>query len=397
MTSACEAPGGAAVPIAQGHRRQCAVPPYLLEQLSRYRPQDPGVPTSPAGPSIRPPYTPRSGPRPEAPGWDPDLRVDVDRTLELDQRVRELRHRGILPEPGIAAPSGTLDRTVSDARGTEGLPGAVVRSEGDPPAQDAAVDEAYDGMGSVHRFLEEIYRQSSLDGTGLELLATVHYGHRYDNAFWNGTRLVFGDGDGEIFTGFTPSLSVIGHELAHGLMQYAADLDYEGQSGALNESFADVLGALVDQYVQGHTAGQATWLIGAEVFGPGVRARGLRSMSAPGTAYDDPRLGRDPQPDHMDRFVVTQEDYGGVHLNSGIPNRAFQLAATALGGHAWERAGQVWFDVVVSEELPQDVDFAGFARATVAAGLDRFGDEVARIIRESWAQVGVLTEAVAAP
>ncbi len=397
MTSACEAPGETAGPGPRGRRRHCAVPPYMLEQLARSRPREPGAPTSLAGPSIRPPYTPGPHRHAEAPDWDPDLPADVDRTLELDQQVRERRHRGILPEPGLAAPSGTLDRTVSDARGAEELPGVVVRSEGAAPVEDTTANEAYDGLGSVHRFLDQVYRQSSLDGRGLELLATVHYGHRYDNAFWDGTRMVFGDGDGEVFTRFTPSLSVIGHELAHGLMQYASDLNYEGQSGALDESFADVLGTLVDQYVRGHTADQATWLIGAEVFGPGVQAAGLRSMSAPGTAYDDPRLGRDPQPDHMDRFIVTREDYGGVHLNSGIPNRAFHLAALALGGYAWERAGQVWFDVIISGDLPQDVDFPGFARATVAAALDRFGGEVARIVRESWERVGVLTEVVAAP
>jgi Zn-dependent metalloprotease len=346
----------------------------MLEQIERYQGQQPG-----------------------APGRVPDLRVYAGRTLELDQQVRERRHRGTLPDPGISAPVGTLHRTLSDARGTHQLPGVVVRAEGGPPVEDTSVNEAYDGLGSVHAFLEEVFRQSSLDGAGLELRATVHYGHRYDNAFWDGTRMVFGDGDGEIFTGFTPSLTVIGHELAHGLMQYASDLDYEGQSGALNESFADVLGALVEQYVLGQTSQEASWLIGAEVFAPDVQARGLRSMSAPGTAYDDPQLGEDPQPDHMDRFAVTVQDYGGVHLNSGIPNRAFHLAAVALGGHAWERAGQVWFDVVTSEELPQDVDFVGFAAATVVAARDRYGDEVAQTVRHAWEQVGVMTRDAPTP
>jgi Zn-dependent metalloprotease len=397
MTSASETGGVTAVPGPWGRRRHGVVPPYMLEQIARYQGQQPGGPAPPSTPPMRPAYAPGPGPEPGAPGRAPESGPDVDRTLELDRQVRERRHRGALPEPEVSAPSAALDRTIADSRGTQELPGVVVRSEGDPAGPDTAVNEAYDGLGAVHGFLAEVYRHSSLDGAGLNLLATVHYGHHYDNAFWNGRRMVFGDGDGEIFTGFTPSLSVIGHELAHGLMQYAADLRYEGQSGALNESFADVLGALVDQYVLGHAAGQGTWLIGTGIFGPGVRARGLRSMSAPGTAYDDPRLGQDPQPDHMDRFIVTREDYGGVHLNSGIPNRAFHLAALALGGHAWERAGQVWFDVVTSGDLPRNVDFAGFARATATAARARFGDDVARIVRESWAQVGVLTEDAPAP
>lgn len=340
---------------APGNPRYCAVPPYLLEHLSRNRP--------PAA---------------------------IARTLQLDEQVRERRHRGTLPERAPVAPAGTLDRTISDAENTEELPGRTVRTEGQPPVEDVSVNEAYDGIGSVHAFLEEVYRHSSLDGTGLGLLATVHYGQRYDNAFWDGTQMVFGDGDGEIFTGFTPSVSVIAHELAHGLMQYSTDLLYEGQSGALNESFSDVLGALVDQYAQGQTADQASWLIGSEIFGEDIQADGLRSMAAPGTAYDDPRLGRDPQPAHLDDYVKTQADYGGVHLNSGIPNKAFHLAAMALGGHAWERAGQVWFDVVTGESLPRDADFAGFAEATVLAAGERFDETVATAIRGAWEQVGVL-------
>lgn len=345
--------------------RRCAVPPYMLEELHLT------AQTLAQAEGVRAP--------------------DLGHVLELDEQVRAARHRGLAPRQAITAPSGTLDRTISDAQNAEELPGLTVRTEGQPPVADPAVNEAYDGIGSVHAFLEEIYRQSSLDGTGLGLLATVHFGRRYDNAFWDGTQMVFGDGDGEIFTGFTPSLSVIGHELGHGLMQYSTDLDYEGQSGALNESFSDVLGALVEQYALGQTAEDASWLIGAEIFGPGVQARGLRSMAEPGTAYDDPRLGRDPQPAHMDDFVVTEADYGGVHVNSGIPNKAFHLAAAALGGHAWERAGQVWFDVVTGESIPSDVGFVGFAGATVAAARDRFGDEVAQAVRRAWGQVGVLT------
>lgn len=379
-------------------RNHGVVPPYLLEQIARSRHQDspgPPGPPAPSGVSAPPPRGPGLGGVPGTPGWDVTVWSAAERTLEVDGRLREHRSRpGARAEP--AAGDGRLQRVVADAGGRQTLPGAVVRSEGDPPVPDATVNEAYDGLGSVYRFLADSYGRSSLDGRGLTLRATVHYGDRYDNAFWDGTRMVFGDGDGQVLVGFTRSLSVVGHELAHGVMQYAADLRYRGQSGALNESFADVIGALVDQFVRGHTSEQASWLIGAEVFGPGLRARGLRSMSAPGTAYDDPRLGRDPQPDHMDRYIVTQEDYGGVHLNSGIPNRAFHLAATGLGGHAWERAGRIWFDAVTSGDLPRDVDFAGFAAATVDTARDRFGDEVAGIVHRAWDGVGVAAPAAPA-
>ena len=182
----------------------------------------------------------------------------------------------------------------------------------------------------------------------------MHYGVDYDNAFWNGERMVFGDGDGEIFTGFTGSLSVIAHELSHGVIEDEGGLVYRGQSGALNESIADVFGALVEQHHLGQTVDEASWLIGEGIFTDAVEGRALRSLAAPGTAYDDDVLGRDPQPAHMDGYVVTRDDNGGVHINSGIPNHAFYRTAMALGGHAWERAGRIWYRTITSGTLPVD-------------------------------------------
>jgi Zn-dependent metalloprotease len=253
------------------------------------------------------------------------------------------------------------------------------------------VDEAYDGLGSTFAFLLEAYGRSSLDDAGRALDATVHFGRDYDNAYWDGERMVFGDGDGEVFLRFTSSLSVIGHELAHGLTQYTANLTYRGQSGALNESVSDVVGALVEQYDRGQLAEEASWLIGAGLFGPAVQGRGLRSLADPGTAYDDELLGRDPQPAHLDDYIETEEDDGGVHLNSGIPNRAFYLAATELGGHAWERAGQVWYDVLTGGGLSVDADFAEFAVGAVRAAQRRYpgSPQVPDAVRAGWEAVGV--------
>jgi Zn-dependent metalloprotease len=163
----------------------------------------------------------------------------------------------------------------------------------------------------------------------------VHYGSLFNNAFWDGQRMVFGDGDSQIFTDFTGSLDVIGHELTHGVTEFSAGLVYENQPGALNESISDVFGSLVKQWKLGQTVDQADWLIGPEIFTPGVSGDALRSMKNPGQAYDDPRMGKDPQPDHMSRFKVLPNtragDNGGVHINSGIPNKAFYLFATKLG------------------------------------------------------------------
>lgn len=312
-------------------------------------------------------------------------------TLVQDPGFRA-RRQGTPPRSAVSRAG--LDRTVSDAQESETLPGTAVRSEGDAATGDPAVDEAYDGLGATYALFSRAYARDSIDGSGMPLLATVHYGHEYDNAFWNGERMVFGDGDGEIFTRFTASLSVIGHELAHGVTEHASGLVYRDQSGALNESVSDVFGALVEQHRHQQDAASASWLIGEGLFTDQVDGVALRSMSAPGTAYDDDELGTDPQPGHMRDFIDTTEDNGGVHLNSGIPNRAFHLVATTLGGFAWERAGRIWYDALVSG-LDPNIDFAGFASATLTAAEAAHGADSAEAaaVRSGWTDVGVLTDA----
>lgn len=283
------------------------------------------------------------------------------------------------------------DRVISDAQHTERLPGVRVRGEDDPPSADVAVDQAFDGLGDTFDLLWDAFERVSIDGVGGTLAATVHYGDRYDNAFWNGERMVFGDGDGEVFTGFTGSVSVIAHELGHGVVEHGGGLDYQGQSGALNESVADVFGALTEQHALGQAADEASWLIGAGIFTPAVQGEALRSMKAPGTAYDDDVLGRDPQPAHMRDYVSTTDDNGGVHINSGIPNKAFHLVATTLGGHAWERAGRIWYLTVTSGTLAADADFTAFAAATTATAVAEYGEgsEEVAAVRTAWSAVGV--------
>jgi Zn-dependent metalloprotease len=290
----------------------------------------------------------------------------------------------------VAELSAAPNREIADAEGHEALPGRIVRREGDDATGDVAVDEAYAGLGATFDLFSEVYGRDSIDAAGLPLRATVHYGRLYDNAFWDGERMVFGDGDGEVFGRFTRSLSVIGHELTHGVTQFASGLVYRGQSGALNESVSDVFGALVEQYAARQTAEQAHWLIGAGLFTAEVQGEALRSMRNPGTAYDDDVLGRDPQPAHWDDYIETTEDDGGVHLNSGIPNRAFVLVADALGGYAWERAGRIWYDTLTGA-LPPDIDFAGFAAATARAAAARYGEvsTEADAVRAAWHGVGV--------
>lgn len=306
-----------------------------------------------------------------------------EETLLRDAAFRRQREAGAAAAP----PRLPAAWTVHTADHEERLPGRPVRSAGDPASGDPAVDEAADGIGVALGFLGDVLGRRSYDDAGAPVSLTVHYGDRYANAFWDGRQLVFGDGDGVVFERLTKSFDVLGHELAHAVTEHTAGLVYRDQPGALNESFSDVLAACMEQRRTGEAAADAGWLIGEGLFRPGVHARALRDMRHPGTAYDDPRLGRDPQPDHMDRFVVTSDDNGGVHLNSGIPNRAFVLAATAIGGHAWERPLAIWWAAMTDARVTPTSSFREFAEVTVAVA----GDD-ADAVRGAWQQVGVLAD-----
>jgi Zn-dependent metalloprotease len=317
------------------------------------------------------------------------------RSLRVDDPIRSLRSAERRPTARPAAPTpaqaGLPRRTISDAQHLQSLPGRVVRTEGAPPVADVTVNEAYTGLGDTHDLFWSRYQRDSIDGRGLPLNATVHYGQAYDNAFWDGERMVFGDGDGEVFNRFTLSLSVIAHELTHGVTQYSANLAYRNQSGALNESVSDVFGALAEQYAAGHDTASASWLIGAGLFTDEVQGEALRSMKAPGTAYDDDVLGTDPQPGSMADYIDTEDDNGGVHLNSGIPNRAFFLVADAIGGNAWETPGQIWYDTLTGPDLTENASFAVFARATETAAVARYGRDSREheAVRTGWDGVGL--------
>lgn len=340
----------------QPHPHTCQfVPPYLLEKL--------------ADTSTRPTVT-----------VDPVARA-AERTLRTDAEVRASRDAA----RATTTPTRTTPAwSVYTAGGKQTLPGTHLRSAGDPDNADPAVNEAATGGQAALDLFQGVYGRRSYDGEGAQVVMTVHYGKNYDNAFWNGTQLVFGDGDGTIFDRFTKPVDVLGHELSHAVTEKTAGLVYSGQPGALNESMSDVFGICAKQRLLGQTAEQADWLIGAGIFLPGVSARALRDMAHPGTAYDDDRLGKDPQVGDFSDYVHTTDDNGGVHLNSGIPNRAFYLAATGIGGSSAEGAGKIWYEALTGKGVGPTTDFAGFAAATIAAA----GPHAATVTK-AWQTVGV--------
>jgi Zn-dependent metalloprotease len=263
------------------------------------------------------------------------------------------------------APVGKSARQVYDCQHQWVQRIKLAESEGGPVTGDESVDTMYDYAGKVRDYFKNVLNRDSIDNASMDLILNVHYGEKYMNASWDGDEMTFGDGDGNIFTDFAKSLDVVAHELGHGVTQWESDLIYEGQSGALNEHFSDVIGSVVTQYVEKQTADNADWLIGDEIMGPTLKGEALRSMSAPGSAYDNDLMGRDPQPSHMRDIYTGPDDNGGVHINSGIPNKAFHLAATEIGT---DKAILIWYNAL--QNLWSNANFNDAVKLIVrAAGL----------------------------
>lgn len=325
--------------------------------------------------------------------------------LKQNEKVRQEREDHIHPlmtseqDFPIAAvtrdrsrkPAHAFDRRIHDGQNKAALPGILVRREGAPATGIADADQMYDATGEVLAFFADEFARNSLDGNGLPLVATVNHRRNYNNAFWNGDQMAFGNGDGKLFRSFI-DLSVIAHEMTHGVIQYSGGLIYQDQAGALNESIADVFAAITVQRHLGQSAVEADWIIGGKLLGPGINGVGLRSMKAPGTAYHDDLLGQDPQPFHMDNFLSTTDDNGGVHINSGIPNHAFYLFSVLLGGNAWEKPGQIWYRALQDMNNPM-ASFAEWSDQTVTAAINLYGmgSTEMLLLRRAWKLVGLPT------
>ncbi|MGW0792630.1 M4 family metallopeptidase [Streptomyces sp. NPDC002911] len=341
-------------------RPLCVTPPYLLERLLRSE--------------------------------DSEVRRVALNTMLTTAHLRGERSvRAAFP--GAATP-GNARRTIYDCRNNTSLPFAILaRSEDGPESVDVSVNRAFDMLGKTRDFFQRVFARNSIDGRGMRLDGYVHYGDDYANAFWDGRQMVFGDGDGRVFSDLTGSISVIAHELGHGVTEHTAGLEYHNQSGALNESVSDVFGTLVEQWSLGQTAEQADWLIGREVFTPQIEADALRSMKAPGHAWNTEKFGKDPQPDHMSKYVNTPDtfegDWGAVHYNSGIPNKAFYLTATAIGGYAWEAPGLIWYETLKASN--SETRFQEFADTTYQKAGDLYGAGGAEqlAVLGAWHEVGI--------
>jgi Zn-dependent metalloprotease len=303
-------------------------------------------------------------------------------TLMVSERLRGQREI-VGSSPSMFAESAGKNRTVYDAHSGTGQGATVEHTEGGPQSADVAVNEAYDFSGETYDFYQRVYGRNSINDRGMPLDSYVHWRQNWRCAQWNGRAMLYGDGDGVRIQRFTKAIDVIGHELTHGVTQYEADLVYQDESGALNESISDVFGSLLKQWKLQQTADQADWMIGKGLFVDENLA--LRNMKAPGTAFPG-----DDQPSDYNNYVRMIDDFGGVHTNSGIPNHAFYLAATQIGGNAWEKAGTIWYKTL-SSGLSSTSSFKEFASHTVVVAGTLFGSDSneQKAVRKAWDDVHV--------
>jgi bacillolysin len=218
-------------------------------------------------------------------------------------------------------------------------------------------------------YLNQLGR-NSYDNAGHTLLSGVHYGSKYNNAFWDGTQMSYGDGDGTTFINFAGGLDVIAHELTHAVTEKTSNLTYSNQSGALNESWSDAMASVIEG---------KNWLIGEDIYTPNIAGDSLRSMA-------DPTLNGNP--DNMSNYVNTTSDNGGVHTNSGIPNKAFYNFATAIGSRTI--AGKVWY-TADRDYMTSTTNFSGARAATLQAVAALYGSTSSyyTALQSAWTNVGV--------
>jgi Zn-dependent metalloprotease len=291
---------------------------------------------------------------------------------ELSAAGSRLQRGTTLPEPKV---------TVFNCKHGTTLPGVPVAA----PGNDATSKRAFAESAAVAAFYEQLFGRNSVDDAGKTLMSSVHFSVDYNNAFWNGTQMVYGDGDGNIFVDFTKASDVIGHELTHGVTQFSARLEYMDEPGGLNESVSDVFGSMFKQWRRNETVDKADWLIGKEIVGRGAKARGfecLRDMSKPAAKHC-----LAPQPAHFSEFRPGMDP----HESSGIPNFAFYNAAVAIGGYSWQKAGKIWYESLTGFRPQPNMKMKTFAQRTRKVAKTLFPRDASTIaaVDRAWSTVGL--------
>ncbi|UTE78046.1 M4 family metallopeptidase [Rossellomorea sp. KS-H15a] len=249
---------------------------------------------------------------------------------------------------------------------------------------DAAAVDAHYYAGTTYDYYKNTHNRNSYDGNGAALKSTVHYGRNYNNAFWNGQQMVYGDGDGSTFVSLSGGLDVIAHELTHAVTDTTADLIYQNESGAINESMSDIFGTLVEYDANNNP----DWEIGEDIYTPNKSGDALRSMSDP-AKYGDP--------DHYSVRYTGTQDNGGVHINSGIGNKAAYLLSQGgthygvkVTGIGTDKTGKIYYRALTQYLTPSS-NFSQLRSAAVQAATDLYGAGSAEVasVNAAYNAVGV--------
>jgi Zn-dependent metalloprotease len=251
-------------------------------------------------------------------------------------------------------------------------------------------------MDKIYDMFHDLLNRESFDNQNAFVQIFLNLGVDYNNAFWDGEYLAFGNGDGVIFNDFSKCFDVLAHELGHAVTQYESNLEYANQSGALNEHVSDVFGICAYHKKYNISVKKSRWIIGEKLLAKGVRGVGLRTFTDQ-IAYDDPIMGRDEQPKHMSNYMdlpnTEEGDWGGVHINSGIPNKAFYLFNMKLGGYTWKNDSlKIWYNTILKENgLPAtNATFKEFAAKTLEMS-DKINPNVTSKLAQSWQEVGIIS------
>jgi len=335
-----------------------------------------------------------------------------DRALRHLLHIRKVHRKRGAPreheiEKGAKKVSETATIKIYNAKNNKKLPGTEWKNTS-LHHWDQAAKNAHDGLQTTYDFFLNELGRHSIDNQGMPLAATVHYDKNYDNAYWTGSskkskgQMVFGDGDGKIFNNFTNDLDVTAHELAHGVTEYTAGnafghatgLNYTpDEPGGLNEAHSDFAGSVVRQYSLKQKAPDADWLIGKDIFKITEGVRALRDMKNPGTAYDNPVIGKDLQvPDvpALQQFIAENGKKVDPHIGSGPANRAFALAAIDLNEESWKRAYPVVYQALAS--LKPDATYLDCAKQQIAIAKEKYPNDpkVEEAFVKAWRAVGVM-------
>ena len=273
--------------------------------------------------------------------------------------------------------------TVYDCKNTQALPGTPLAGPG--AGKDTTAKRTFKETTAVAKFYKSVFGRNSIDNAGMTMMSSIHFGRSYNNAMWNGSQMIYGDGDGKLFLDFTRGNDVIGHELTHGVTQHSLQLGYSSDAGGLNESLSDCFGSMFRQWEAKQDVTAADWLIGADIMGPTAKAKGftcLRNMANPA---DKSALA--PQPTKYSQLTPGMDP----HYSSGPPNLAFATACKALGGKSWDRIGQVWYAALTTSGAQPSMTMPKFAARTrqLATQLYPKVAAVAAAIDTGWKAAGL--------